>query len=181
MPIVVSPYDPAWPEHFELLRARVWPAVQPWATAMEHVGSTSVPGLAAKPVIDADVIVADADALAHCIDALAPLGWTHLGERGIVGRHAFTRVPDLPPHNLYVCLAGSLGLRNHLILRDHLRAHAEDARAYGALKRALAGQASDMDAYVEGKTAFIVAILRQYDVDADALDQVIASNLAPPR
>lgn len=179
MSIVVSPYDPTWPQHFEQLRARVWPAVTPWAQSMEHVGSTSVPGLAAKPVIDADVIVADVDALARCIDALAPQGWTHLGERGIAGRHAFSRVPDLFPHNLYVCVAGSLGLRNHLILRDHLCAHPEDARAYGALKRALAEQTSDMDAYVEGKTAFIVAILRQYDVDADALGQVIDSNRAP--
>src|SRR5688572_23931561 len=128
--IVVVDYDPAWPEIFEQLRAYVWSAVHDVALAVEHVGSTSVPGLAAKPIIDMSVIVASEHKVPVTIARLATLGYVHLGTLGVEGREAFRRpeglpAHKLPAHNLYVCPQGSLGLQNHLAVRDHLRTHPE--------------------------------------------------------
>ncbi len=96
---------------------------------------------------------------------LATLGYTHLGDLGIIGREAFRATPDLPRHHLYVCAAGAAALQAHLTLRDALRADPELAVAYAALKRDLAERfRDDRDAYAEGKSAFITAvILRERD------------------
>lgn len=88
---------------FEQIRALLWPAVQDVATAIEHVGSTSVPGLAAKPIIDIDIVIPPQQTIQSMITRLEPLGYTHLGLLGIVGRDAFRQENDLPKHNLYVC------------------------------------------------------------------------------
>ncbi len=179
-PVRVVAYDPAWPQHFVRLRDRILPVIKAHIDRVEHVGSTSVPGLAAKPIIDMDVIVTSPEALEACIVAMEPLGYQHRGELGIAGRHAFTRPEGLPTHNLYVCLEGSLGLRNHLLLRDHLRAHPEAVEAYGALKMKLAqAHTYDRDAYLEGKTAWIVSVLQKYTMDAQALAEIVRVNKAP--
>jgi GrpB-like predicted nucleotidyltransferase (UPF0157 family) len=175
--VVVVEAQPAWAEDFGALRARLWPAVRACALAIEHVGSTAVPGLAAKPVIDIDVVVADGAALQRCVALLAAASYEHLGELGIPGRHAFKRAPGAdaaegPPlarHNLYVCLQGALSLRNHLALRDWLRAHPEDVRAYAQLKRELAARfPRDIGSYVEGKTAFVTGILQRAGAVSEA-------------
>ena len=143
---------------------------------MEHVGSTSVVGLAAKPIIDMDIIV-HAPQQAEVIAILAEHGYTHRGDLGIEGRQAFAHKHEVA-HNLYVCLAGCAALNNHLILRDHLRAHPKDRDAYGALKKQLATEhADDIDAYVEGKTGFILSILSQYEVNAQTLRAIEEANL----
>ncbi|MEA2688420.1 MAG: hypothetical protein QOD51_1027, partial [Candidatus Eremiobacteraeota bacterium] len=88
------------------------------------------------------------------------LGYTHIGDLGIVGRDAFRAAPDLPRHHLYVCAAGSAALQAHLTLRDALRADPQLAAAYAALKRELAERyRDDRDSYAEGKTAFITSVL----------------------
>ena len=110
--IVVVEYDSAWPELFRQLRPPVWSLVRDVALSIEHVGSTAVPGLAAKPIIDMSVIVASDRAVPVVIARLATLGYVHLGNLGIAGREAFRRPDGLPPHNLYVCPQGSLGLEN---------------------------------------------------------------------
>jgi GrpB-like predicted nucleotidyltransferase (UPF0157 family) len=159
MPILVVDYDPAWPATFEALRATIWPAVADVAIDLEHVGSTSVPGLAAKPVIDLDLIVAtDAD-VPVTIERLAGLGYRHLGNLGITGREAFARPDGSVRHNLYVCPSDSLGLRNHLAVRERLRSDPAARLAYGELKRRLGRETDDIDAYVEGKTELIVGWL----------------------
>ncbi len=122
-PITVVDYDPTWPQVFKRLRAPVWQVVQDFALAVEHVGSTSVPGLAAKPIIDMDVILASPAEIALAIERLATLGYVHRGNLGIEGREAFQRPAHLPPHHLYVCVQDSVSLRNHLALRDYLRSH----------------------------------------------------------
>ena len=174
--VVVLPYDPQWPKRFGALSARLAPALIGLESRLEHVGSTSVPGLAAKPIIDADVIVAAADVPA-AIAALAPLGYAHRGELGILGRHAFTRPEGTFSHNLYVCVDGCESLHNHLALRDHLRAHPDDAATYGELKLALARRhPDDIDAYIEGKTAFIIGILSRQGMTGDALERITDAN-----
>jgi len=133
--ITVVDEDPPWPAAFETLRASVWPLVSDLAVTIEHVGSASVPGLAAKPVIDLDVVVRSGEDVPTAIEFLATLGYAHLGDLGIDGREGLASPPGTPDHNLYVCPPDSLGLANHLALRDHLRRHPERAAEGGALKR----------------------------------------------
>lgn len=121
--IVVAGYDPSWPLRFEPLRqeyAYAMAAAGVPVIAIEHVGSTSVPGLAAKPVIDCDIVVAGQD-LAPASQVLAGLGFTPLGELGIPLRWAFKEPERLAGTNTYVVIAGSLSLRNHLAVRVVLR------------------------------------------------------------
>lgn len=161
--ITISPYSPQWPEDFAALKANIWPAVAAESIDIQHVGSTSVPELCAKPIIDIDIIVADRSRLAKVIRALAGIGYRHLGDLGIPGREAFKGDDQAISHHLYACLAGSPALKNHLTLRDHLRSHPADREAYGALKRNLARTfPHDIDSYIDGKTAFIEGILARY-------------------
>jgi len=142
------------------LRARLWPALHDIATAIEHVGSTAVPGLAAKPIIDLDVVVPSAAVVATVIDRVAALGYRHEGTLGIAGREAFAAPPGPPEHHMYVCVLGSAALRNHLMVRDQLRRDTTAAAAYGDLKRQLAVRyREDPHAYNEGKSAFILELL----------------------
>jgi GrpB-like predicted nucleotidyltransferase (UPF0157 family) len=174
--MLVVDYDPAWPGLFEALKAAIWDAVADIAVAVEHVGSTSVPGLAAKPVIDIDVVVAERD-VSRGIGRLTGLGYVHRGDLGIPLREAFSRPAGTVPHNLYLCPSNSPALANHLALRDHLRANVEAAQAYGDLKRRLAVECyGDVDAYVEGKTGFVVSILRQAGFAEASLSDIEAMN-----
>ena len=157
----VAKYDPAWPEQFRLLARRAADALGDVVLAIEHVGSTSVPGLAAKPVIDLDVVVRREDA-ARAIDRLADIGYAHRGEQGVPGREVFRPPPGEAKHHLYVCVPESPGLRDHLLFRDYLRAHPDTAREYAALKRALAdSHRADRDAYQDARGTFIDAVTRR--------------------
>lgn len=171
--IVVVDYDPGWPGVFEQLRSQIWPVVREIAATIEHVGSTSVPGLAAKPIIDVDVVVpTDAD-VPSAITRLATLGYGHQGTLGVEGRDAFTTPGSSPPHHLYLCPSGSLALANHLAVRDYLRAHPEAALEYGELKKQLASRfAHDVDGYTAGKTDAILRILRQAGFRSDELERI---------
>jgi GrpB-like predicted nucleotidyltransferase (UPF0157 family) len=161
-PVIIAPYDPTWPRIFEALRLRIEAALGPVAQAVEHVGSTAVPGLAAKPVIDIDVVIGCDSALPAAIERLAAIGYAHQGEKGIAGRHAFAAPPDLPRHHLYVCAETTPELRRHLAFRDRLRADADLAAAYGALKQGLAARyGADREGYTEAKTAFIERALAE--------------------
>lgn len=175
--IEVVDYDPAWPALFEQLRARVWAAVEPCAISVEHIGSTSVPGLAAKPIVDITVVVAAQGDVRMAIERLAAVGYVHQGNLGVEGREAFQSPRGLPAHNLYVCPRNSLGLENHLAVRDYLRTHAHAARSYGDLKKRLAGQfRHDIDGYVTGKTDAILEILRDSGFPADKLETIERAN-----
>jgi GrpB-like predicted nucleotidyltransferase (UPF0157 family) len=166
--VEVVPYDPAWPALFEEIRTLIWTVLHDVALTVEHVGSTSVPGLAAKPIIDMSVVVASADEVPLAIERLAILGYVHLGNLGIEGREAFRRPPASPKHNLYVCPLGSLGLSNHLAVRDYLRSHPEKAQAYGELKQELARRfPDDIESYVDGKTDLILEILQSQELTAE--------------
>jgi len=179
--IIVVEYDPAWPATFDDLRARVMTVVGDLALTIEHMGSTSVPGLAAKPIIDMTVVLPSADDVSHAIERLATLGYVYRGDLGIEGREAFRSPVELPAHHLYVCPAGTLGLLNPLALRDYLRVHPEVARAYGDLKKTLAAKfPHDIDRYVGGKTDFIVSILREVGFATDQLEAIERMNPKQP-
>jgi GrpB-like predicted nucleotidyltransferase (UPF0157 family) len=175
--IEVVEYDAAWPRRFEELRTAIWPAVSAVAIAVEHVGSTSVAGLASKPVIDIDVIVLDAPSVLAAIESLAPLGYMHRGDLGVIGREAFTTPDGAPRHNLYVCLDGCMSLRNHLLIRDYLRSHREAADEYADLKRRLARAfPDDIDAYSAGKTELLCAILLASGMAPQEIEAVRRAN-----
>jgi GrpB-like predicted nucleotidyltransferase (UPF0157 family) len=158
--VVVVDYDPAWPDLFAALHGQLWPVVADLATSIEHVGSTSVPGLAAKPIIDFDIVVPTVQRIPAVIERLVGLGYRHRGDLGVPGREAFHRPPETVVHQVYVCVAGIASLRNHLAVRDYLRAHPAVASEYGALKKELARRfPDDIDAYIEGKSELLERIL----------------------
>lgn len=175
--VQVVAYDPEWPRTFDLIHAAVWPAVQHAAIALEHVGSTSVPGLRAKPVIDACIVGASRRDIPHIVKALARIGYVHRGELGVPDREAFQHPESLPRHHLYASHRGSLSLKNHLGLRDYLRAHPEAAKEYGNLKTTLANRfRDDIDAYIAGKTEFILAILGKIGLTNEELAAIRSIN-----
>jgi len=175
--VVVVAYDPTWPRIFEELRAPVAHALGDLAVAIEHVGSTSVPGLVAKPIVDMTVVVASRDDVPAAIERLATLGYRHRGDLGIVDREAFHAPADRSPHHLYVCPRDSVALQNHLAVRDALRARPALSTAYGALKQRLAAEfPDDIDGYVDGKTSFLLAILADAGLSADRRDAIEAAN-----
>ncbi len=175
--IQVVDYDPEWPDLFVGLRERIWPSVSDFAMGIEHVGSTSVPGLAAKPVIDIDIVVPSRQEIPLAVTRLAKLGYTHVGDLGVQDREAFDNPPGSPAHHLYVCPTESLALRNHLALRDHLRAHPSDVATYSALKTKLAREfPHDIASYIEGKSDFILSILAKRGFSPDFIDALRKAN-----
>jgi GrpB-like predicted nucleotidyltransferase (UPF0157 family) len=158
--VTVVDSSPAWPDRFAALAARALAAIAPIKALVEHVGSTAVPGLAAKPIIDLDVVVAPAD-LHAVIARLATLGYVHQGDQGIPGREAFRWPAGEERHHLYVCRTDASAYHQHIAFRDYLRHHPETANAYAALKRALAASAPDREAYQSGKAQFIEAVTRR--------------------
>jgi GrpB-like predicted nucleotidyltransferase (UPF0157 family) len=159
--IEVAEYDPAWPQRFDQLRREYAGAMADAGVpvvAIEHVGSTAVPGLAAKPVIDCDIVVAEPDVPAASA-VLAGLGFTPLGELGIPLRWAFKEPRRLARTNTYVVVEGSLSLRNHLAVRDILRGDSDLRERYAAAKRRVGATAANIDDYGRGKNAMVQQIL----------------------
>jgi GrpB-like predicted nucleotidyltransferase (UPF0157 family) len=171
--IEVVDYDPSWPNTFESLRSRLWPALADVALSIEHVGSTSVPGLAAKPIIDISIMAPENPDVPIGISRLATLGYIHQGDLGIKGREAFTNPDGLPRHNLYLCPRDSVALANHLALRNYLRTHPEAVREYGELKKRLAQRfPDDIDSYIDGKTTMLLKMLRATGFPPEQLRQI---------
>lgn len=159
-PVVIVPYDPIWPDVFVQIRDQVAAALGAIALEIEHIGSTSVPGLAAKPIIDIDVVIPTESAISLVISKLSQLGYSYEGEKGIEGRHAFAQPSRLPTHHLYVCAVGNPELGRHIAFRDYLRADPGAARTYGLLKQRLSDRfGSDREGYTNAKTAFITDAL----------------------
>lgn len=159
MSIEVVDWSPQWAEQFEEVASALRVALGDVASArVEHVGSTSVPGLAAKPILDIDVIVGRDD-VAPAVAALESVGYEHRGDLGVAGREAFF-APGPPRRNVYVCEAGTVNVRNHLAVRDVLRSHDDLRDAYAEVKRALADDPTmDIDTYLAGKSAVLQQVL----------------------
>jgi len=163
-PVEVVPYNEGWPLEFEREAARLRQAVGEGAIGVEHVGSTAVPGLAAKPIIDMMLAVEDFDAARPLVHRIEELGYWYCAENGIPRRHYFIKEDDSGnvTHHLHTLEDSSLEARKHRLFRDHLRAHPVDRDAYGELKLSLAAaHGQDRAAYQEGKTALIERILRR--------------------
>ena len=156
--IQIVDYDPAWPRRFAQERDRIASALGATARRIAHIGSTAVPGLAAKPIVDLQVSVPDVDDQAAYLDRLLAAGYQlRVREPG----HIMVRTPELNVH-VHVCSAGSEWERRHLLLRDWLRRDADDRYAYGRLKRDLAEREwPDMNTYAAAKGPLIAAITQR--------------------
>jgi GrpB-like predicted nucleotidyltransferase (UPF0157 family) len=168
MDIVVSDYDASWPLKFDEVHAYIWPAVADVALRIDHVGSTAVPGLAAKPIIDMDIVVGSDNEVRPVIERLANLGYRWQGDLGVAGREAFRppEKPSLPRHHLYLVVKDNRAHMDHWLLRDLLRADVGARDAYAALKRRNAKLAGgEMDVYLAGKADLVAKLLARARAD----------------
>ena len=159
--VVVLPYDAQWRQDFLKIKDELIDALGQLAVSIEHVGSTSVQGLSAKPIIDVDVVIKDYSVLDRVIISLGNIGYRYEGDLGIAGREAFKYdgKEHLRKHHLYVCPQDSAELHRHIAFRDYLRSHPEAAREYGRIKEEGARlYPFDIDKYIEYKSSYIVKI-----------------------
>lgn len=173
----VSPYSPQWPVAFGSVAADLAKALADTdSVQIEHVGSTSVPGLAAKPILDIDVVV-DVDDLVAAVGTLNAAGYVHRGDLGVIGREAFHAPDDSPMRHVYVCERGGLAVRNHLAVRDELKRNAALRDEYGAVKVALAADPDmDIDTYIARKSDALQKVLVQSDLTPDELRAILRLN-----
>ena len=165
--VAVLPYDAAWARDFAAIETELRSALGALALRIEHVGSTSVPGLSAKPIIDIDVVIRDEAGLGPVIAALARIGYRHEGDLGIPGREAFAYAgkEHLREHHLYACAQDSAELKRHIAFRDYLRSHPEAAAAYGRIKEEGAAlYPDDMGKYTAYKSSFIEKTYRELGI-----------------
>lgn len=162
--VTVVPYDPTWKEAFEAIKQELEAAIGPVILGIEHVGSTAVEGMSAKPCIDIDVIIPNHAALEEAIRGLSRIGYVHEGDLGIRDREAFTYAdkPHLQKHHLYVCLQHSAELHRHITFRNFLRSHPEAVLEYSRIKTEAAKQfPHDIDRYIAFKSPYIEKLYRQ--------------------
>jgi GrpB-like predicted nucleotidyltransferase (UPF0157 family) len=166
--LVVLDYDQSWPQTYARWRQRISAALGPAASRIEHVGSTSVPGLAAKPIVDIQVSVADLAEEPRYVAQLAEIG---LVLRSRDELHRYFRPPAGQPRevHVHVCAAGSQWERDHLLFRDYLRSDPDACHRYAEAKRANVRRWGDDGwAYTEAKTGVVLDILEQAAVWAAA-------------
>lgn len=154
--------DPGWPQAFEQLAAELRPALGKLAVAVEHVGSTAVPGLVAKPILDLAIGLAPATDPHHVIAAIERLGYVYRGDKGDTGGLLFV-LEDRPAQriaHLHVVAHGGAKWRQYLAFRDRLRIDPDARAAYTQVKRSLGEQfAGDRQAYTAGKAMFVAELL----------------------
>ncbi len=176
--VTVTDYNPVWPEQFQKLCFHLTPLFHTFGGELEHIGSTSVPGLTAKPVIDADYILPSPSLWPKVKKELETLGFFHRGDGGLPGREMFTESLKLDfRHNFYVCRANSPHLENHRKLRDFLRTHPTEAAEYGELKQKLARSYPDqVDSYCAGKSELLARFLTRAGFDSNTVETIKAIN-----
>ena len=162
--VIVLPYDENWKAAFEAIKVELEPALLNLALGIEHVGSTAVAGMFAKPCIDIDVIIPGYEVFDDVVRALNAIGYVHKGDLGIPEREAFaySGKSHLMKHHLYVCPRNSAELHRHLTFRDFLRGNPEAIREYSSVKETAAALfPDDIDRYMAFKSPCIEELYRQ--------------------
>ena len=162
--VVVEPYNEEWKSDFIAIRDELDTVLKDIVLRIEHVGSTSVEGLSAKPVIDIDVVIKDTTVLPDVISALQTIGYFHEGDLGIPGREAFKYEgkEHLRKHHLYVCSQDSEELKRHIAFRDYLRSNPDAVEEYSKIKEEAANLYPwDIDKYIEHKSPVIEMIYKR--------------------
>ncbi len=161
--VEVVPYDPQWPDVYRAEIKHLLPVIGAQVIAFHHIGSTSVPGLSAKPTIDILAEVQSLAVLDACNEAMRALGYDPKGENGIAGRRYFNKLAgEVHLCHLHAFETGHPGLEQHLLFRDYLRAHPDTIREYEGLKLELAEKFTfDAPAYTAAKADFIESVLQK--------------------
>lgn len=173
-PVVIVDYDARWPDEFESLAAAYDGVLSKVQHRIEHMGSTSIPLCAAKSIIDIIIVIPSTEDFPATRDALARLGYAHVGDQEVPGREVFkrdaggelARLLDGEPmrHHLYVCPEGGENLEKMLFFRDYLRTHPATRDRYAALKKELAVKyRNDRVGYTDAKTEFVESVLEAMD------------------
>ena len=162
--MIVLPYDVAWESAFEAIKAEIQTALGDLMLGIEHVGSTSVKGMSAKPCIDIDVVIRDYSVFDAVVQKLNTIGYIHEGDLGIKDREAFKYAdkPHLMTHHLYVCPRDSEELHRHIAFRDFLRKNPEAVKKYSRVKETAAKLFPDsIDQYIEYKSPCIEELYKE--------------------
>jgi GrpB-like predicted nucleotidyltransferase (UPF0157 family) len=188
--VLIEAWNPKWSEEFLALKEIYSRHLKMQNLTIEHVGSTSVEGLPAKPCLDIDIIVDNEKDIPIIIQKLTELGYHHIGDLGIKGREVFKRDNEEVPkiqlaskkwmrHNLYLGLKGIPSIENHLRFRDFLVNNPEVKAAYGKLKERLAIEFKDnLPGYTEAKSDFILGVLSQLGFSETLLSDIREQNKA---
>lgn len=168
--VIVEPYSEKWAKSFISIRNEIEDALGDLALRIEHVGSTAVPGLSAKPIIDIDVVIKDYSVFDEVVHRLGTIGYCHEGNLGIAGREAFKYEgkDHLQKHHLYVCTQDSTELKRHVAFRDYLRSHPEAVQEYSGMKEEGAAlYPYDIEKYIRHKSPLIEKVYREIGICED--------------
>lgn len=187
MTTIIHSYNPLWSDEYNRIYQVLKAHLANFSTDIQHVGSTAVPGLPAKPILDIDIIIEHKSLLTGVSAKLEQVGYINRGDQGIPGRFAFRQQSLSTPetldrqkwmeHHLYVCDADSLALKNHLLVRDALLKDAQLMAQYAGIKMGIANTPGmTREEYTRQKTAFILTILQDLGLSADELRQISDSN-----
>ncbi|AQG79899.1 GrpB family protein [Spirosoma montaniterrae] len=183
----IEPHKKEWKTEFDNLRRVLLKILDGYDVDIQHVGSTAISGLHAKPILDIDIIIENKHRLGEIAIELEKVGYQNRGEQGISGRFAFRQTSTLTPktdhakkwqkHHLYVCFADSLALKNHLLFRDALLLDEKLVEQYSLLKIRLTKEnGMTRDKYTERKTDFIVSVLESLGLDKKELHKITSEN-----
>ncbi len=162
--VIVLPYDPKWYDEFQKIKSYLEKALENSILEIEHVGSTSVEGLYAKPIIDIDIVIESYDKFEDVKFRLKSIGYYHEGDLGIKDREAFAynQKNEFMTHHLYVCPRNSEELKRHIVFRDYLRTHEEDREKYSVIKlQAAIKYPINIDSYLEMKSPCIDEVYKK--------------------
>jgi GrpB-like predicted nucleotidyltransferase (UPF0157 family) len=185
----IEPYNPNWKTEFERLKKVFETALVELGSNIniQHVGSTAIMGMVAKPILDIDIIIDDKELITAIEQKLIEIGYISRGEQGIEGRFAFRQASSQAPltgsaqnwqnHHLYVCFADSLALKNHLLFRDTLLNDRALMERYSALKMSLIENLQiNREDYTKRKTEFIISVLAAAGLSERELGQIVEAN-----
>lgn len=184
---LITPYNPDWKTEFEKIKIVLETELKNIDIDIQHVGSTSIPGLCAKPILDIDIIIDNRKLLDEVSSRLEKIGYLNKGEQGIKGRFAFRQTSALTPettiqqkwlsHHLYVCFSDSLALKNHLLFRNALLQNGKLAERYSTLKMDLVKEKGmTREEYTKRKTEFIISVLANLGLEPGDLNEIIKAN-----
>lgn len=184
---VIESYNPAWKTAFEELAQDLHAILEGIGTCILHVGSTAIPGMIAKPILDIDIVLHQQEDLEEAAMRLQTAGYLAKGDKGISGRFAFRPQTDLTPvtgkprkrmaHHLYLCEPGTLAVKNHLLFRDALLTRPELAASYAALKQQLVSDRSmTREQYTREKTRFVLSVPEDMGMTTNELRQILSEN-----
>lgn len=154
--VIVTPYQSSWPEAFQQAKEQLETIFGDRLLEVHHIGSTAVPGLSAKPILDILPVVDSLDGIEAFDAAMEQIGYEAKGEFGMPGRRYYRKGGDNRTHHIHLYADGNPEIIRHVVFRDYLRQHPEEVEAYSTIKERLAHQyPEDISAYIAGKDSFV--------------------------